>query len=578
MNYKNGSFNTLYGSRINRGLAMWEDKVIIATADCRIVAIDRKSGKKVWDVVSCDKAAGVTQSGAPRVGGGMVFMGDSCMDSGEERGVVRAFDAKTGKLKWRWYTVPGDPSKGFENKTMAMAAKTWGTDWYKLSHGCGSVWEAITYDEKLNQLYIGPAGIQPFSPALRAPDAGDELFTDSIVALKADTGEYLWHYKLTPNNGWDFEPYHIMVADLPIDGKTRRVVMEAPKNGFFYVLDAKTGKFISANNYLPVTWASGIDQKTGRPIFLKEARWWEKPTGTATILSPGASGSHGFQPMAFNPSTGLVYIPAMISPELWVNDPNSPGGMSKLKDDYQDEKWKASGRLIAWDPVTQKARWEVKRDLPLNSGIISTAGNLVFEGTATGQIDAHKADTGEKVWSVDIGAAVQATPTTVEVDDEQYLVVVAGNGASGGAGINLTNYATCPTCRRPSTLLAFKLGGTAPMPKWEPPPPYPMPPLPRFPADLAAKGQDVADANGCMYCHGNDWVSANGTPADLRRTGAERHGKFAKIVHDGMLKDLGMPAYEQLSDEDLKALQAHVINAAWDAYNLQEQKKAPDKK
>ena len=574
VNYKQGSFNTIYGSRISRGLALWEDKVIIATADCRIVAVDRKTGQKVWDSVSCDKAAGVTQTGAPRVGGGMVFMGDSCMDSGEQRGVVRAFDAKTGKLKWLWHTVPDEPSKGFENKAMQMAAKTWGTDWWKYTRGCGSVWEAITYDEKLNQLYIGPAGIFPFSPAQRAPDAGDELFTDSVVALNADTGEYVWHYKLTPNNGWDFEPFHIMVADLPINGKTRRVVMEAPKNGFFYVLDAKTGKFISANNYVPVTWASRIDPKTGRPVFLPEARWWEKPAGSGTILSPAASGAHGFQPMAFNPATGLVYIPAMISPELWVSDPSLPGGVSKIKEDYQDEKWKASGRLVAWDPVTQKARWEVKRDLPVNGGIISTGGNLVFQGTAMGLIEAHKADTGEKVWSVDIGAAVQAAPTTVELDGEQYLIVVAGNGASGAAGINVTPYTSCETCRRPATLLAFKLGGTAQMPKWDPLPPYPMPPLARFPMELATKGHELAEANGCEYCHGIDWVSAHGTPADLRRTGAERHRAFKAIVHDGILKDLGMPGFDQLSDDDLKALQAHLINTAWDAYALQEKNKA----
>jgi quinohemoprotein ethanol dehydrogenase len=260
----------------------------------------------------------------------------------------------------------------------------------------------------------------------------------------------------------------------------------------------------------------------------------------------------------------------MISPELWVSDPAVPGGVSKMNEEYQDEKWKASGRLVAWDPVTQKARWEARRELPVNGGIISTGGNLVFQGTAMGQIEAYKADTGEKVWSANIGAAVQAAPATVELDGEQYLIVVAGNGASGGAGIALTRYTACESCRKPATLLAFKLGGTAQMPKWDPLPPYPMPPMPRFPAELAAKGLELAEGTGCEFCHGVDWVSAHGTPADLRRTGAERHGQFKAIVHDGILKDLGMPGFDQLSDEDLKALQAHLINTAWDAYDDQE--------
>ncbi len=276
-------------SRINRGLALLDDKVFVASGDCHLYALDQKTGKLLWDVMSCDPKEAYGITGAPRVGGGLVFIGNACGDSGLTRGFVDAFDAATGKRKWRFYTVPGDPAKPPENELMKKAAATWGTDWYSKTHGCGSVWEAMTYDATTGILYIGVAGPAPWSPAMRAADAGDELFTNSIVALKAQTGEYVWHFKQVPNDAWNFDAtMHIMLADLGVDGKPQRVVMQAPKNGFFYVLDARTGEFISAQDYLPQNWALKIDAKSGRPTPNPEAQYWKHP-GERSIVSPGAA-------------------------------------------------------------------------------------------------------------------------------------------------------------------------------------------------------------------------------------------------------------------------------------------------
>jgi PQQ-dependent dehydrogenase (methanol/ethanol family) len=573
--FDGATLDTFWSVRHNRGVAVLDDKVIVAVGDCRLIAVDRKTGRKVWEAVSCDRSGTYGITGAPRVGGGMVFIGNNCIDSGMERGFVDAFDAKTGARKWRFYTVPGDPAKPQDNAVMEMAAKTWGEDWYSKTHGCGSPWDAITYDPKLNLLYIGTGGPAPFSPAERGRNAGDELFTNSIVAVKADTGEYVWHYKTTPQDGWNFDAtMHLMVAELPLQGKSRRVVMTAPKNGFFYVLDAQTGKFISAKNFTPVNWASHIDQATGRPVTIPDARYWERPH-EKTVASPGPYGAHNWQAMAFNQATGLVYIPVIVAPTLIELDPKAKvGGMSF--DMYygttgKDPKWTSYGELVAWDPVAQKARWRVRQRMPINGGTLTTSGNLVFQGTADGQVNAFAADTGERLWSYDVGASVQAAPTTVQIDGEQIVLVSAGNAASATPGTYMARYGTTPATRSQARLLAFKLGGTAALPAAKAQAKFNKPPRPRQPESLARIGENRYEQHFCVDCHGLKAESSGGSIPDLRRASGETHDLFAGIVLGGLRKDKGMPIFTDVTMDDLQAIQAYLINASWDAYTAQEE-------
>jgi quinohemoprotein ethanol dehydrogenase len=571
--YTDGSFATYIGARINRGLALWEDKVLIATGDCRMIAIDRKSGKKAWETISCDKTELQMQTGAPHVGGGMVFTGNSCLDSGTMRGFVTAYDVKTGKQKWRWYTVPGDPSKPQENAVYEMAAKTWGTDWYSKTKGCGQVWEVITHDEKLNMVYIGVAGVSPFNPKARGKNAGDELFTNSIVALKADTGEYVWHYKLTPHDGWNLEPMPLVIADLPIKGKTQRVVIEAAKNGFLYVLDAKTGKFISANNFAPVNWATHVDKKTGRPVLSPEGDWWSKPEG-ATVYG-AIQGLRNWNPMAYNPNTQLAYIPIQVMPEHLKADPKElMGGTVWDITGVDTKKWIREGRLTAWDPLTQKARWSVSQPNTANGGVITTAGNLVFQGTGEGKIEARAADTGKLLWSSDAAGIPVAAPTTIEIDGEQILLVPTGNGGSSATARFMPQFASsCKECRNaPTRLLAFKLGGTAQIPKIEEREPQAQPVRPLQSLAQAESGANLFKREACEVCHGLEALAISGSVPDLRRTGTQRHDLFSKIVKGGLLKGLGMPEFAHLEDDEVRDLQAYVINQSWKEYNSQGKK------
>ena len=570
IDFDGGTIATSMGALWNRGLALDGDKVFVSTGDCRMVAVDRKSGKKVWDVVSCDKSDNYMQAGAPHVGNGLVFIGNSCIDGGGRRGFVSAFDANTGALRWRWHTMPGDPGKGYkpENKSMEAAAKTWGKEW-KPTNGCAAVWDAITYDEKLKQVYLGVGGANPWNPQDRGENAGDELYSSSIVALKAETGEYVWHYKIAPNDGWNFEPMQSVVAELPINGRSRRVVMNAPKNGFLYVLDAKTGKFLSAKNYVPVNWASHIDAKTGRPAYLPEGRWWEMPNGGPQL--PGPLGAHNVFPMSFNPEKQMLYIPVMSIPTFMMRDKTMLVGGSYWDLYYQDDKYKAYGELVAWDPIKQAPRWKVRQGLPMNGGVLSTAGNLVFEGEGTGDLRAYSADTGKLLWSFRMDATALAAPTTVEVDGEQLLLVSAGNGGSSGTALTMVKYATCELCRGSNRLLAFKLGGTAKLPAPVPPPALAQPSVPRFPEALANEGKTEYARQSCETCHGMELLNAGAIPPDLRHSRVvPTLAVFDKVVRGGAYRALGMPQFDYLTDQQLQSIQAYIVNTAWTDYEAQQ--------
>src|SRR5580700_11432070 len=482
---------------VNRGVAIWQNKIYIGTLDGRLVALDAATGKPVWERLTIDRRWRYTITGAPRIVKGKVIIGNGGAEFGV-RGYVSAYAANTGKLQWRFYTVPGDPSKPFEQPILAQAAKTWTGEWWKIGGG-GTVWDAIVYDPDLDLLYIGVGNGGPWNEKYRSPKGGANLFTSSVVALKPETGEYVWHYQENAADDWDYDSAEqIILAEIPIDGKPRKVLLHAPKNGFFYLIDRATGALISAKPFTFVNWATGIDLKTGRPIENPAARYVSANKPMPVV--PGPLGAHSWQPMSFSPLTRLVYVPIQDTGFFYKTD--SQYSQKNLAANYgldpvaagmpQDPNVKKAilgsigGRLIAWDPIQQKEAWSIKRAEPWNGGVLSTAGNLVFEGTAIGNFDAYRADTGEKVWSASAQTGVMAGPIAYEVNGEQYIAVLAGWGGVFPLATGEVALKAGPI-RNVSRMLAFKLGGTAALP---PLPEIAKPEL--HPPPATASGAEVA--------------------------------------------------------------------------------------
>ena len=416
---------------VNRGVAAWGDKVYVGTIDGRLVALEAKTGKVVWDVNTINRSQAYTITGAPRIVKGKVIIGNGGAEFGV-RGYVSAYDAETGKMAWRFYTVPGDPKKGFESKTMEMAAKTWTGQWWKYGGG-GTVWDSMAYDAELDLLYIGVGNGSPWDRDVRSPKGGDNLFLSSIVALKPDTGEYVWHYQTTPGDTWDYTAtQHMILLNAKIAGEDRKLLVQAPKNGFFYVLDRTNGELISAEKFVQVTWASKVDLKTGRPVETKNARYPDPKKPQFTFPSP--FGGHNWHPMAYSPKTGLVYLPAQEMPFVYGKRKGfkyKPGEWNlgvKFSHSSLPEDRKAAakiipllkGRLLAWDPVKNKKVFSIEHPGPWNGGVLATAGNLIFQGTPGGTFNAYRADNGKKLWSTHAQTGVVAAPATYAVDGEQY--------------------------------------------------------------------------------------------------------------------------------------------------------------
>jgi quinohemoprotein ethanol dehydrogenase len=544
---------------VNPGVTAWKGKIYVATFDGRLVALDAGTGKPVWSVLTIDPGKPYTITQAPRVIKDRVVIGTSGSEYGV-RGYISAYDAETGQLAWRFYTVPGDPSKPFENEAMAMAAKTWHGEWWKLGGG-GTVWESISYDPELNLIYFGVSNGVEWNQAYRSAGQGDNLFLSSIVAVNADTGAYVWHYQATPGEEWDYDAVQqLILADLSIDGTQRQILMQANKNGFFYVLDRKTGQLISANAFTPVSWASGVDQKTGRPIENPEARY--DKTGKQVQLLPGALGAHSWQAMAFNPKTGLVYIPAQEigmayagakdfkpAPIGWntaVTTENTPG---------------VKGYLVAWDPVKQKQIWRDNYLGPWNGGALTTAGNLVVQGNAAGDFSVYRADNGEKLWSTSAQTPVMAAPATYEVDGEQHIAVVAGWGGAYPF-MEGRQAAKSGNTRNISRVLVFKLGGKASLPPVGPTLQTALPPPPdTAQPDTVAAGEGLF-ARFCSVCHGEAAV-AGGVIPDLRTSPYLPVDAWYHIVLDGILKINGMaPFGAVLNRSDVTAIRAYLIRRA----------------
>ncbi|MGE0668989.1 MAG: PQQ-dependent dehydrogenase, methanol/ethanol family [Sphingomonadales bacterium] len=555
---------------VNRGPAVWKGKVYVGTLDGRLVALDAARGKPKWDVNTIDRSQPYTITGAPRVVKGKVIIGNAGADMGV-RGYVSAYDAETGGLAWRFYTVPGHPADVFESDILKEAAQTWTGEWWTLGGG-GTVYDSMAYDPELDLLYVGVGNGSPWNQQLRSPDGGDNLFLASIVALDPDTGAYAWHYQTTPGETWDYTAtQHMILADLTIDGQVRKVIMQAPKNGFFYVLDRATGAFISARNFVPVTWAKGIDPATGRPIEAEGARFTSKPA----LVSPSPLGAHNWQPMAYSPKTGLVYIPAMELGSLYKTETpfkvypgryNTGTDMPIASLPDEEARRKAlkpllKARLSAWNPVTQTEAWSVAYDSPWNGGLLATAGGLVFQGTADGRLVAYKADDGGKLWEAPAQTGVMAAPVTYEAGGEQYVSVMAGWG--GAFGIGAGYFAPDTAKFRKARVLTFKLGGTAKLPPLEmtaPPPPDPPPQTAS--AETVARGQALFHRL-CHVCHGDAAVGSGVVP-DLRwSANMKDEDAWRAVVLDGAMKETGMAGFGQmLNGEDAEAIRAYIVRRA----------------
>ena len=535
---------------VNRGVAVWKGKVYLGAFDGRLIALDAASGERLWQVQTVDADRNYTITGAPRVVKGKVLIGNGGAELGV-RGYISAYDAETGAMAWRFWTVPGNPEDGFESPALERAAKTWHGNWWEQGGG-GTVWDSMAYDPELDLLYIGTGNGSPWNIKYRSDGRGDNLYLSSIVALRPDTGEYVWHYQTTPGDAWDYTAtQHIILADLKLDGETRKVLMQAPKNGFFYVLDRTNGKLISADNFVPVNWADGIDPDTGRPNFTPTSDYGEQPQ----LITPGPLGAHNWQPMSFNPQTGLVYIPAQHTflvyedlgqrPQMALNAWNV--GLAPFKAPEDPDELRAlsqqfGGELIAWDPVAQEKRWSVPYEAPWNGGTLSTAGKLVFQGSADGRLLAYAADSGKLLWEARANTGVMAGPISYAIDGEQYIAVAAGWG--GAFPLVVSGFEPDLKVAAEARVLVFKLGGKAQLP----PPvhealPVPEPPPVQVGDEQIEIGRQLYNGY-CAMCHGVSAVSGSVTP-DLRYMDAETHAQFEAIVA-GARAQRGMPAFAHL--------------------------------
>ena len=556
---------TICCDAVNRGVAFYDGTVYVGVTDGRLVALNSTTGAVVWQVNTIDPKQGYSITGAPRIANGLVLIGNGGAEH-DVRGYVTAYDAKTGAQRWRTYTVPGNPKNGFESDAMRRASTTWKGEWWK-GGGGGTVWDAIVFDPELQLVFVGTGNADPWYRGLRG-GRSDNLYGCSILALRADTGEQVWHYQLVPGDQWDFDATQpLMLADLQIGGRPRKVIMQAAKDAFFYVLDRATGEFLSATPYAPMTWATGVDAKTGRPI--------ESPSAdegmNAVFVSPGPGGAHNWNPMAFHPGTGFVYLPVKDGTNfLHAPDPVwRPGLMSfntGLKAGYEGPLLQkllsappAHGRLVAWNPVARQAAWKV--DLPVveSGGVLATAGNLVMQGRSDGILSAYRATDGKPLWQFDAGTGIMAPPVTYLAGGVQYVTVMVGWGGSPGL-INPPGEG--PVKPGFGRILTFALDAKAPLRVQ--PYGHPMPPAPPLAVTASAEalkqGATLYERH-CMICHGLN-VVAGPTP-DLRYASGQTHGQFEQIVRGGARATLGMPKFDDLlSAEQVKAIQQYVLSRA----------------
>ena len=555
---------------VNRGVALYENSIFFGTLDGRLISLDKDTGNENWSILTIDKSWPYTITGAPRIVKGNVIIGNGGGEFGV-RGYVTAYDVDSGDELWRFYTVPGNPNEPFESPEMEIAAKTWsGGKWWEYGGG-GTVWDSMAYDPVLDTLYIGTGNGSPWNRYVRSPGGGDNLYLSSIVALDPDTGDYKWHYQTTPGDSWDYTAtQHMILADLEINGQMRKVIMQAPKNGFFYVIDRTNGELISAENYVPINWATHVDMETGRPVENPANNYFDTPA----LTTPGPLGGHNWQPMAFNPDTGLVYIPAQemlfvyshdkdfeYNPKTWnTGQQIEMTYLPKNPDELAMVDKATFGYLLAWDPVAQKEVWREQYQRPWSGGLLSTAGDLVLQGTSDGRFIAFDAASGEILWSVDTGQGIIAPPITYMIDEEQYIAVQVGYGGAYALAGAFPSANKNPA--QNGRMLVFKLGGE------EMSPPVqsiakvnPVVPSMTTDALTIARGEYEYHEH-CQFCHGAG-VIGGGVIPDLRYLDEVGHKTFLGVILGGMHSEKGMASFKDvLSLEQANQIQAYIISQA----------------
>ena len=551
------SFNT------NRGITHWQGRIFVGTADGRLVALNAKDGKVLWATRAFPIGERKAINGAPRAFDGKVFIGNSGAEYGN-RGYVEAYDALSGERLWRFYTVPGNPADGFENPAMEMAAKTWHGEWWKVFGG-GTVWNGLTYDPELELLYVGVGNGDPWDHDLRSEGKGDNLFLCSILALDANTGEYVWHYQTNPGEQWDYKSTMDMIlADIEHAGQQRQVIMQAPSNGFFYVLDRATGELLSAEPYEKVTWAERIDLETGRPVEVPGIRM--KP-GEEQLIYPSPFGAHNWQAMSYNPLTGLAYIPTMRMGAVY-----SKNTEFEFRDNFfvigmnttypLTEPDDGTGGLVAWDPKRQEARWRVQYPTPWHGGTLTTAGGLVFQGTGAGAFIAYDAERGEALWQFNAQRGISGAPMTYMRDGQQHVVLPVGWGGQASFGLPAFQKHGWKYKGPGIRLLSFSLQGKASLPDI-PDNRYSLNPanIGDEPLDqeLVELGFGIYHNASCAVCHGGGVISNGAAAPDLRESAMmTNYRAFRAVVVEGALLPQSMPNFDDLTEREVRGVYEYI--------------------
>jgi quinohemoprotein ethanol dehydrogenase len=546
-------------------VAVWKGRVYVGALDGRLIALEAETGEPVWQVQTTDPSKPYTITGAPRVVKDLVVIGNGGAEFGV-RGYFSAYDAATGALRWRFYTVPRKPDGPQEHPELERALETWSPDTaWEWGLG-GTVWDSMAYDPELDLLYVGVGNSSPYDREVRSPGGGDNLFLASILAVRPETGRLVWHYQTTPAESWDYTAtQHIVLAELELGGRQRSVLMQAPKNGFFYVLDRASGELLSAEPYVSTSWASHVDLATGRPVETGRADWHDEPR----LVLPSIAGGHNWHPMAFHPGTGLVYIPTYDFPYLFraaeraeyrpgeMNTGEDFVGLAAAIDGFERTlRFCDATHLTAWDPVAGRRVWRTSFRSEIHGGALATGADLVFHGSGDGRLVAYHASDGRELWASDVGIALMAGPVSYELDGEQYVVAVAGAGGSAGLNLTMLDY------QNAGYVIAYKRGGKAELPEVQPRKERVPDPPPR-PADAGTVARGAAlYARHCFRCHGVGTKSGGLLP-DLRRSTREIHDAWPAIVRQGALAGRGMPGFaDLLSSADVEAIHAYVIRQA----------------